>query len=168
MYIVVFPQFLWRYAIPYWCELIFILEITGIPEPADRECQEAHTLRCCIIYLINEDPMKSKIIDGNEVLFFEDDAEFEEFCIAPYVTICRSESGDLYTKGDYSDSYKECVKKGVQFMIKNTDSKVFRRQVACRRVPLVGEGVLRDRNVMVQLPVNHMLDYWEYLNSIRK
>ncbi len=44
MYIVVFPQFLWRYAIPYWCELIFILEITGIPEPADRECQEAHTL----------------------------------------------------------------------------------------------------------------------------
>ena len=112
--------------------------------------------------------MKSKIIDENEVLFFEDDAEFEEFCIAPYVTICRSESGDLYTKGDYSDSYKECVKKGVQFMIKDTDSKVFRRQVACRRVPIVGEGVLRDRNVMVQLPVNHMLDYWEYLNSIRK
>lgn len=60
MYIVVFPQFLWRYAIPYWCELIFILEITGIPEPADRECQEAHTLLCMVSTLFKKHPKTNK------------------------------------------------------------------------------------------------------------
>ena len=38
----------------------------------------------------------------NNKIYFESDAEFENFCIAPYATIERSKSGTLYVKGDYS------------------------------------------------------------------
>lgn len=48
---------------PYRCELIFILHATGIPEPSDREWQEAHTLCACMWNLksLNMKPLKEQI-----------------------------------------------------------------------------------------------------------
>ena len=38
----------------YRCEPIFILYATGIPEPSDEECQEAHTLTRSIKMIIGD------------------------------------------------------------------------------------------------------------------
>ena len=38
----------------------------------------------------------------NDKIYFESDAEFEDFCIAPYATIEQAASGP-YVEGDYSE-----------------------------------------------------------------
>lgn len=62
---------------------------------------------------------------GNYILF-ESDEEFEDFCVAPYASIKQSDKGTNYCAGDYSDIYKECIKEGKQFVIKDRNSKVYK------------------------------------------
>ena len=93
-------------------------------------------------------------------VYFESDAEFEEFCIAPYATIERSESGTLYVKGDYSDMYKKCIEDGKMFVIKDKDSVVYKRKCVTKRVPVQMDGKPLGRDTLVQLDVENLEEWF--------
>ena len=103
--------------------------------------------------ILNGIPFK----EVNNTIFFESDEEFEDFCVAPYATIKQSENGTNYRAGDYSDIYKECVKEGKLFVIKDRNSKVYKRQAVTKRVPLNDpNSPARRETVLVQLKVQNI------------
>ena len=61
--------------------------------------------------------INSKTVKSN-VLYFESDEEFTDFCVAPFAVVKRSEDGTLYYEGEYSEEYKKCVEEGKTFIIK--------------------------------------------------
>ena len=100
----------------------------------------------------------TKTIDNK--VYFESDAEFEDFCIAPYATIERSESGTLYVKGDYSDMYKKCIADGKTFVIKDEDSVVCKRKCVTKRVPVQMDGEPLEQATLVQLDVENLEEWF--------
>ena len=78
----------------------------------------------------------------NDKIYFESDAEFEDFCIAPYATIEQPKSGTFYVKGDYFDMYKKYLAEGKTFVIKDEDSVVYKRKCVTKRVPVQMDGEL--------------------------
>ena len=93
----------------------------------------------------------------DNIIYFESDEEFEDFCVAPYASIKQSDKGTNYCAGDYSDIYKECVKEGKLFVIKDRNSKVYKRQAATKRVPLNDpNSPARRETVLVKLKVQNM------------
>jgi hypothetical protein len=94
----------------------------------------------------------------NNTIYFDSDDEFTDFCVAPYAALKVTKSGSLYFEGEYSDEYKDCIRQGIEFVIKDEDSQVFERQCVCKRV-LVKES---PRNtVLVQLHIENLKEYWE-------
>ena len=77
----------------------------------------------------------------DDIIFFESDEEFTDFCVAPYAEIKKSENGDFYVVGDYSDEYKKCIEQGKKFIIKDENSQVFKRKCVTKRVPVFNNGV---------------------------
>ena len=102
----------------------------------------------------------------DNIVFFESDDEFTDFCVAPFAKVKTDEDGQSYYKGDYSDMYKEYLQQGMIFMIKDEDSVVCKRQCVCKRVPLIMEGggrVRSGRDVPIQLPVENLEMYFSDL-----
>ena len=89
-------------------------------------------------------------------LIFESDEEFEDFCIAPFAEIKRSEDGSLYCSGRHSEEYKSALAEGKKFIIKDRESKVYKRKVAIKRVPVVQDGRNLNRDVQIQLHVDNL------------
>ena len=89
----------------------------------------------------------------NYTVYFENDAEFEDFCIAPYITI---QTGDTSYHGDYSDLYKQYLEEGKSFVIMDEDSVVYKRMCASKRVPVLLDGKPTGRTALVQLRVNNL------------
>ena len=92
--------------------------------------------------------------------YFNSDAEFEDFCVAPYAVVKQSERGGLYYTGEYSDEYLECIEKGTKFVIRDEDSKVYKRQCVTKRVPVMYEGRPLGRDALVQLCVENLEPYY--------
>ena len=90
---------------------------------------------------------------NDDIIFFESDEEFTDFCVAPIAQITRSEKGTLYYEGEYSDEYKRCIEESKTFIIKAEDSQVYRRQYVTKRVPVYYEGAFTGRDALVQLDV---------------
>ena len=102
--------------------------------------------------------------ERDNMLFFESDEDFEDFCIAPYAVIKMKEDGRPVICFDYSDLYKQCLEEGKSFVIKDVNSKVFKRKCACKRVPLIDEGGYDyHRDTSVQLKVENLVDYEDIL-----
>ena len=99
-----------------------------------------------------------KIIDNK--IYFESDAEFEDFCIVPYATIEQSESDNFYVKGDYSDMYKKCLAEGKTFVIEDEDSVVYKRKCVTKRVPVQIDGEPLGRDTLVQLDVENLEEWF--------
>jgi hypothetical protein len=102
----------------------------------------------------------------DNIVFFESDDEFTDFCVAPFAKVKTDENGSSYYEGDYSDMYKEYLQQGLIFMIKDENSVVCKRQCVCTRVPLImeGEGRVRSRrDVPIQLPVENLEMYFSDL-----
>ena len=95
---------------------------------------------------------------GN-IIYFESDQEFEDFCVAPYAEVKQSENGPLYIQGDYSDLYKEAIEKGTKFIIKDENSVVEKRGCVAKRVPVLGTR----RYTLIQLKVQNLEPYFEDL-----
>lgn len=115
--------------------------------------------------ILNGIPFK----EVNNTIFFESDEEFEDFCVAPYATIKQSENGTNYRAGDYSDIYKECVKEGKLFVIKDRNSKVYKRQAVTKRVPLNDpNSPARRETVLVQLKVQNMKQWYPLMEKMLK
>jgi hypothetical protein len=97
----------------------------------------------------------------DDIVFFESDDEFTNFCIAPIAQIKRSEKGTLYCGGDYSDMYKTFVEEGKTFIIKDEDSQVYKHQCVAKRLPVYNEGTYIGRATLVQLDVQGLEEYYE-------
>ena len=108
----------------------------------------------------NQEPAKvvRSVFMGREridnTLYFESDEDFERFVFRPYAQTIRTESGTLTVQCDYSDEYKQCIAQGIEFEIKDEESKVAKRQCATLRVPVRElDGNLLERDTLVQLNV---------------
>jgi hypothetical protein len=105
----------------------------------------------------------------DNIIYFESDEEFEDFCVAPYATIKQSEKGTSYCAGDYSDIYKECIKEGKQFVIKDRNSKVYKWQAVTKRVPLNDpNSPARRDTVLVQLKVQNLKQWYPLMEKMLK
>lgn len=93
------------------------------------------------------------------VMYFESDEEFTDFCAAPFAVIKTSEKGTMYYyEGEYSDEYKKCLKEGKTFIIKDENSQVFKRKCVTKRVPIAGVRTRKD--VAIQLAVENLEEYF--------
>ena len=99
----------------------------------------------------------------DDILFFESDEEFTDFCVAPFAEIKKSENGGFYVVGDYSDEYKKCIELGKRFIIKDENSQVYKRQCVTKRVPIFNHGVrvTTREDHPVQLSVMNLEQYFE-------
>lgn len=101
--------------------------------------------------------------EKNNIIYFESDEEFTDFCLAPYAVLKETPNGILTYTGNYSETYLKCLKQGKVFIIKDEDSKVCERQCVNKRVPLKINGhPSYDRMVLVQLPVENLHEYFGY------
>lgn len=99
-----------------------------------------------------------QVDNDNAIIYFKSDNEFTDFCLAPYGVIVYPENGSSPTwTGVYSDAYKEAIKEGKRFVIKDEDSFVYKRGVVTKRVPIQGTG----REASVQMPVKNLEQYFE-------
>ena len=107
------------------------------------------------------------MIEKKGIIYFDSDAEFEDWAVAPYATIKYSENSNTpYTSGDFSNEYKAAIEEGKRFVIKDEDSVVFKRGCVCKRVPLKIEASPTDnRNVLVQLSVDNLEPYFGILDN---
>lgn len=102
----------------------------------------------------------------SNVILFESDDEFADFCIAPYAIVKRSERG--YHEGEFSEMYLKAIEEGKKFVIKDEDSKVYKSSSVSGRVlaksELDGELYISDRTCHVQLDLDrdNFIDYFEY------
>ena len=95
----------------------------------------------------------------NETVYFESDAEFEDFSIAPYITI--EQGATSVPDGDYSDLYKQYLAEGKSFVIMDEDSIIYERQVVCKRVPVMMDGRPIGRDYQVQLCVKNLEPWFD-------
>ena len=100
------------------------------------------------------------------IISFDSDKKFEDFCIAPYAAVKRSANGTLFVEGQYSDMYKKYIEEGKTFIIKDEDSQVFKHQCISKRVPVKVDGFPSyNRLTLVQLPVQNLEEYFEDLED---
>ena len=92
----------------------------------------------------------------NNTIYFESDEEFEDFCIAPYISV---KTGDTSYNGDYSDLYKQYLEEGKTFVIMDKDSVVYKRMCASKRVPILLDGRPMGKDRCVQLRAKN-LERW--------
>ena len=112
-------------------------------------------------FKINSKTVGSAAKDEQEklnVMYFDSDEEFTDFCVAPFAVIKRSEKGNLYYEGEYSDEYKKCLEEGKTFIIKDENSQVYKRKCVTKRVPI--EGVNTRKDVAIQLDVKGLEQYF--------
>ncbi len=96
-----------------------------------------------------------------DIIYFESDEEFTDFCLAPYAVVRETAKGNLVVEGQYSDLYKKYVEEGKTFIIKDENSQVYKRLCVSKRVPIKVEGFPDyNRSTLVQLPVEN-LEEWE-------
>jgi hypothetical protein len=104
----------------------------------------------------------------SNILFFENDDEFADFCIAPYAIVKISEKGNIDYEGEFSEMYLKAIEEGKKFVIKDEDSKVYKRSSVSARVfaksELDGSVYISDRTCLVQLNLDrdNFIDYFEY------
>ena len=93
----------------------------------------------------------------NNTVYFDSDTEFEDFCIAPYISV---KTGDTSYDGDYSKLYKQYLAEGKTFVIMDEDSAVYRQMCASKRVPVMLDGSPMGIDRCVQLPVENLELYF--------
>ena len=104
------------------------------------------------------------MIEKKDIIFFDSDAEFEDWAVAPYATIKYTKNRNIpYTSGDLSNEYKAAIEEGKRFVIKDEDSVVCKRGCVCKRVPIKIESFpLYKRDVLVQLRVDNLEPYFDF------
>ena len=102
------------------------------------------------------------MIEKKGIIYFDSDAEFEDWAVATYATIKFIENSNIpYTSGDFSNEYKATIEEGKCFVIKDEDSVVYERKCVCKRVPVKIEGFpTYNRDVLVQLRVDNLEPYF--------
>ena len=100
------------------------------------------------------------MIEKKGIIYFDSDAEFEDWAVAPYATI-KYNSNRYYGSGDFSNEYKAAIEEGKRFVIKDENSVVCKRGCVCKRVPLkIEASPTYNRDVLVQLSVDNLEPYF--------
>ena len=100
------------------------------------------------------------MIEKKRIIYFDSDAEFEDWAVAPYATI-KYNSNRYYGSGDFSNEYKAAIEEGKRFVIKDENSVVCKRGCVCKRVPLkIEASPTYNRDVLVQLSVDNLEPYF--------
>lgn len=60
----------------------------------------------------------------DNIIAFNNDQEFMDYCICPNVVILRGESGVLYYDINYTDLYNDAINSGTFFVIKDSNSQI--------------------------------------------
>lgn len=89
----------------------------------------------------------------NNTVYFESDAEFEDFSIAPFISV---KTGDTSYHGDYSDLYKQYLEEGKSFVIMDRNSVVYKRKSISKRVQVLLDGKPMGREVCAQLRAKNL------------
>ena len=107
------------------------------------------------------------MIEKKGIIYFDSDAEFEDWAVAPYATIKYKKNRNIpYTSGDLSNEYKAAIEEGKRFVIKDEDSVVCKRGCVCKRVPLkIEASPTYNRDVLVQLSVDNLEPYFGILDN---
>ncbi|MBR3977693.1 MAG: hypothetical protein IKJ95_07710 [Bacteroidaceae bacterium] len=107
------------------------------------------------------------MIEKKGIIYFDSDAEFEDWAVAPYATIKFIENSNIpYTSGDFSNEYKAAIEEGKRFVIKDEDSVVYKRECVCKRVPVKIKGCpTYNRDVLIQLRVDNLEPYFGILDN---
>ena len=84
-------------------------------------------------------------------IFFDSESEFEDFCVAPYAIFKQG----TYV-GQYSLEYKECVKNGIKFALKDRNCKAVKDNWVTKRVKVKIENSSREVERTVQLKVQNV------------
>ena len=98
--------------------------------------------------------------EKDNIMYFDSDEDFTNFCVAPFAVIKRSEDGAPYYEGEYSEEYKKCLDEAKIFVIKDEDSVVYKRQCVTKRVPVLCDGVRMKRDAPIQLEVQGLQQYF--------
>ena len=94
----------------------------------------------------------------NNTVYFESDTEFEDFSIAPYISV---KTGDTSYDGDYSELYKQYLAEGKTFVIMDEDSVVYKRMCVSKRVPVMLDGSPMGIVRCVQLSVENLEPWFD-------
>lgn len=90
------------------------------------------------------------------MIFFDSDDDFTDFCLAPYGVLIYDKEGSPSTySGVYSEEYKDCIAKGMKFVIRDPHSKVYKHHCVTKRVPIQGTKETR----LVQMNVQNVEIY---------
>lgn len=106
--------------------------------------------------------MKTKDKVKNNVIYFDTDEEFTDFCLAPYAIIEQTDNGILYYTGEYSDEYLRCIDEDKSFIIRDEDSEVYKHQCVSKRLPVIYNGTSIGHNALIQLKVENLEPYFGY------
>lgn len=68
---------------------------------------------------------------GKNIMYFDTDDEFTDFCLNSNPTIIATDTGTFYDY-DFTPMYNDAIANGVQFMINDDKSKVKKRGCVCR------------------------------------
>lgn len=64
------------------------------------------------------------------IRYFDNDDDFYNYCVDPRIVPMKDEEEDFYyTTFNFTPQYISDVNDGVKFIIKDVDSKIFKRQV---------------------------------------
>lgn len=140
-----------------YCKLIKVINDIVANVPKDKK-ENFNLQKHLLGNLINKWPIMT---EENNIVYFESDEEFTDFCVAHYAIVKRSADGTLSVEGQYSDMYKKYIEEGKTFIIKDEDSQVYKHQCVSKRVPVQSTG----RSATVQLPVQNLEQYFEDLED---
>ena len=104
---------------------------------------------------------------GN-IILFESDEEFTDFCLEPYGQTIKSEKEELVYTGVYSEKYKKCISEGIKFLIKDKDSIVPERNCVSKRVPIERAGIRTEHSYLVQMDVQNLTWHPHLINWMAK
>ena len=68
-----------------------------------------------------------RIDEENNIIYFDNDEEFYDFCVSPDLIVKTSAKGTLYYDMDFTEWYKSHVDEATKIVILDDDSTILRR-----------------------------------------
>ena len=76
--------------------------------------------------------MLNKLKQNQPIIrYFDNDDDFYNYCVDPRIVPMKSKEGFYYTTFNFTPQYLSDVNDGVKFVIKDPNSKIFKRQAVC-------------------------------------
>ena len=83
-----------------------------------------------MLKLTNDIICENKLDKDDKVIYFDNDEEFYQFCVAPNLKAKEYEEEDgtigYFADFDFTQGYKDAVKAGKRFVIRDEDSQIFK------------------------------------------